>query len=326
MAAISTLTPGFAAMLTSFRRAMKADGKADSTITGRIDAAVRLASWCARTRDRDSWRTITKEDLQLYMGFFLDDARKCRCPYPDRHAALECPTGKPYERGYVNNQYREIQAFWKWYCAEEDAPNPLLGMSPPSLVDKVVPVIQDDKLKELIQGAEKGKDFLSRRDAGILRFYACTGLRLDEGANVPVDGVNLDLLEALVTGKGRKQRIVKIDAKCVKAIDRYIRARAERKDADKCPWLWMSAKGGRLTAGGIRQMIERRGEAIGLAVYPHMFRHTFTHRWLDAGGAEGDLMELNGWESPQMLRRYGKSARSARARRAYDRVNVMGDI
>ena len=37
------------------------------------------------------------------------------------------------------------------------------------------------------------------------------------------------------------------------------------------------------------------------------------------------LMELNGWSSPQMLRRYGARARSARARsararRTYDRV------
>ena len=40
----------------------------------------------------------------------------------------------------------------------------------------------------------------------------------------------------------------------------------------------------------------------------------------DRGGAEGDLMELNGWVSPQMLTRYGASARRARARRSYDRV------
>jgi hypothetical protein len=31
-------------------------------------------------------------------------------------------------------------------------------------------------------------------------------------------------------------------------------------------------------------------------------------------------MELNGWSSPQMLRRYGASARSAHARRTYDRI------
>jgi hypothetical protein len=31
-------------------------------------------------------------------------------------------------------------------------------------------------------------------------------------------------------------------------------------------------------------------------------------------------MELNGWASPQMLRHYGASARSARARGRYDHV------
>ena len=31
-------------------------------------------------------------------------------------------------------------------------------------------------------------------------------------------------------------------------------------------------------------------------------------------------MELNGWSSPQMLPRYGASARAARARRTYDRI------
>jgi len=50
------------------------------------------------------------------------------------------------------------------------------------------------------------------------------------------------------------------------------------------------------------------------------FRHHFSHTWLERGGAEGDLMELNGWSSPQMLQRYGASARGARARRHYDIV------
>jgi integrase/recombinase XerD len=79
-----------------------------------------------------------------------------------------------------------------------------------------------------------------------------------------------------------------------------------------------------MTANGIYQMIVRRGRQCGVAVCPHRFRHHFGHTWLDRGGAEGDLMELNGWTSPQMLRRYGASARSARARRSYDRI--MGPI
>ena len=68
------------------------------------------------------------------------------------------------------------------------------------------------------------------------------------------------------------------------------------------------------------EMISIGPRQCGVEVYPHRFRHHFSHTWLDRGGAEGDLMELNGWTSPQMLRRYGASARSARARRSYDRI------
>jgi integrase len=68
---------------------------------------------------------------------------------------------------------------------------------------------------------------------------------------------------------------------------------------------------GALTANGIYQMIARLGRQWGVEVYPHSFRHHFSHTWLDRGGAE-DLMELNGWTFSQMLRRYGVSVRSAR--------------
>ena len=44
---------------------------------------------------------------------------------------------------------------------------------------------------------------------------------------------------------------------------------------------------------------------------PRRFRHRFGHTWLDRDDPEGDPMELNGWSSPQMLRRYGASARNA---------------
>jgi hypothetical protein len=77
---------------------------------------------------------------------------------------------------------------------------------------------------------------------------------------------------------------------------------------------------GRSPATGIYQMVRRRGEQAGVEMWPHRFRRHFSHTWLDRGGAEGDLMELNGWSSPQMLQRYGGSARGARAHRHYDLI------
>ena len=101
----------------------------------------------------------------------------------------------------------------------------------------------------------------------------------------------------MVTGKGNKQRIVKFDEKTAQAINRYLRSRSEHKYA-RHPRLWLAIKNrGPMTPNGIRQIVKRRAAAVGLNLNPHVFRHNFSHRWLDAGGAEGDLMELNGWDT-----------------------------
>jgi integrase len=126
--------------------------------------------------------------------------------------------------------------------------------------------------------------------------------------------------EIKVRGKGGKDRTVKIDHEAARRVDRYLRVRARHEQAHRLG-LWLGTGGrGPLTANGICQMVRRRGEQAGVDVWPHRFRHHFSHTWLDRGGAEGDLMELNGWSSPQMLQRYGGSARGARARRHYDLI------
>ncbi|WP_330218938.1 MULTISPECIES: tyrosine-type recombinase/integrase [Frankia] len=126
--------------------------------------------------------------------------------------------------------------------------------------------------------------------------------------------------ELRVTGKGRKERMIKLGYNAARAIDRYLRLRGKHSYAHS-PKLWLGINNRQpMTANGIYQMISRRGDEAGVVVHPHKFRHHFSHSWLDKGGNEGDLMELNGWTSPQMLRRYGASARNVRARRTYDRI------
>ncbi len=73
-----------------------------------------------------------------------------------------------------------------------------------------------------------------------------------------------------------------------------------------------------MTANGIYQMIARRGCQAGVDASTHRFRHHFSiPGWTGAG--RGGLMELNGWSSRQLVRRFGACARSARARSTYDR-------
>jgi site-specific recombinase XerD len=140
---------------------------------------------------------------------------------------------------------------------------------------------------------------------------------LSKLAGLSKDDVTPREREAVVTGKGDKQRTIKFTYDTARALDRYQRERARHK-MTRVSAMWPGVRGGPMTASGVYQMIERRGREAGVEINPHKFRHVF----LDRGGAEGDLMELNGWSSPQMLARYGRSARSARARRHYD--DVMG--
>jgi integrase len=135
------------------------------------------------------------------------------------------------------------------------------------------------------------------------------GIRYD--ADPRRSDVDLSRREITVRGKGGRARVVRIGHEAARALDRYIRVRSRHAQAWR-PRLWLGVNDrGPLTANGIYQMIVRRGRQAGVDAWTHRFRHHFSHTWLDRGGAEGDLMELNGWSSPQMLRRYGASARSA---------------
>jgi hypothetical protein len=59
---------------------------------------------------------------------------------------------------------------------------------------------------------------------------------------------------------------------------------------------------------------------------PWLSTGTYAHPWPAAGGTEGDLQELAGWKSPQMLARYGASARAERAAAAYQRLDLEGEL
>jgi site-specific recombinase XerD len=202
-------------------------------------------------------------------------------------------------------------------------------LHPPTVTEKLVPVFTSEELSKL-EKACQGRSFAQRRDAAIIAVFTATGIRAAELAGIRYDphdpqasDVDLWQREITVRGKGGKVRVVKITHDAARTLDRYIRIRARHAQA----WrrhLWLGVNNrGPLTSNGIYQMIARRGRECGVTVHPHRFRHHFSHTWLDRGGAEADLMALNGWSSPQMLRRYGASARSARARRSYDRIMDM---
>ncbi|ASF09115.1 hypothetical protein NBRGN_067_00350 [Nocardia brasiliensis NBRC 14402] len=230
-------------------------------------------------------------------------------------------TGEPLSPQYARSQYRSLQQFFKYLTAEEIiVSDPFDKMSLP---DKLVPVPSIESLKTLLDGCS-GTDFESRRDNAIIRLFADTGCRCGEVANLEVDDLDFEEDTVLVIGKGGRPRSSPFGDKTRIALRRYLRTRSQHTFAKKSERLWLGRQGP-MTDHGIRQMLERRAQAVGIEhIHPHMLRHWFAHNWLANGGQEQDLMMLAGWRSRQMLDRYGKSVADERAKSAHRRAR-LGD-
>jgi site-specific recombinase XerD len=292
-------------LIGSFALHLAAEGKAGRTVQG-YTSAVRwfAAGYLAGQPGKTSWERVDAQDIQRWMSRLL---------------------GR-YSGAYASIQFRALRQFFKWRAAEEDLPDPMARLRAPKVAVTAVPVFTSGELSDLGKACQ-GRSFAARRDAAIIAAFTATGIRLAELAGIryhPGDPARSDLdlhaREIRIRGKGSTARTVKIGHQAARSLDRYIRARARHAQAWR-PQLWLAVNNrGPLTAAGIYQVVARRGRQAGVNAYPHRFRHHFSHTWLDRGGAERDLMELNGWTSPQMLARYGASARGARARRSYDRI------
>ncbi len=142
-------------------------------------------------------------------------------------------------------------------------------------------------------------------------------------ANLVQDDVDLDVDVIHVLGKGRRTRSDPFGPKTGQALTRYLRTRAVHKHADS-PRLWLGSQGRSAAKGSSRCSNAGAGVANVPGLHAHRFRHTLAHNWQLNDGNETDLMQIMGWKSAEMLRRYGASAADERAHKAHRGLN-LGD-
>lgn len=225
--------------------------------------------------------------------------------------------------------FTSLRVIFNWLVYDELlAKSPMQRMEGPSVPEKPVPIVDGDTLAALMKGCA-GSDFIDRRDRAIIQFLIDTGCRAGELLGLAVSDLDRNLMLARVMGKGRKERPVPYTPETADTLRKYLRIRADQPGAKRGHTaLWLAhggrGNGGPLGDSGLRRMLDRRLERVGLpSLHPHQFRHTWAHLYLLDGGQETDLMRLAGWTSRRMVDRYGASAATERSIEASRRISEM---
>jgi integrase len=222
---------------------------------------------------------------------------------------------------HASNQYRALQQFFRWLAGEEQLPHPMARLRAEGDPEAGAGVHQ----RRTIGPGEDlpGPHVRQRRDAAVIAVLKATGIRA-ELAGIGYDArdprrsdVDLWQREITVRGKGGKPQVVRIGHE---AAPRPGPLHPGPGLACACtPAAAVAGAGNRgpTTANGIYQMIGRRAAGAGwtcsctgsASVQPHLAELGRLGRGPDGARPLGFPADA------PPLRRFGASARSARARR-----------
>ena len=290
-------------LLPSWQLALRAERKSPATQKSYTEGVNTFLHWCEK---QGATAVLTKTTVQTFVADLLDSGQSPKT---------------------ATARLTALRQFSVWLTEEGLLPaNPLVGVKQPKIDRKVVEGLSDEQLKAFIKACQ-GKGFTDRRDEAIVRLMAETGMRAGELTAMEVG--DIDLQHGIATirrGKGGKGRIAPFGPQTGQAIDRYVRLRRTHRLAETGK-LWLGANDWRdFNYYGLRHALLRRAQVAGITNFnPHKMRNTYATRWLRAGGTEGGLMAVAGWETRAMIDRYTAASASERATEEARRLS-LGDL
>jgi len=207
--------------------------------------------------------------------------------------------------------FATLRVFFSWLAEEYEVPDPMAGIPRPRGSITPVPVVKPEDIGAILKACEDRFPWLTARNTAIIWLMLESGLRRFEITSLDLADVDLRARTVQVRrGKAGKARISVFGDDSAQAVHRYIVRYRGKMDGP----LFLSEHAGRLTPSGLSQITGRISSRSGIKIRPHMLRHTWAHENLASGMiGETDLLQLGGWSSSDMLRRYGAVMAQERA-------------
>jgi len=210
-------------------------------------------------------------------------------------------------------KYRALRAFFNWCIRQKYLLQSPLTFSAPKLPDVIKPVFTDEELKRILNVCTGS---LGLRNKAMIMVLIDTGIRREELARIKLSDINIDARLILITGKGRKQRLLHISPVTLKTIWQYLKQRRNPNEH-----LWLTEESKPITGDGIGQMLQGLMKSAGISGHKascHVFRHTFANNRLDEGMNPLDLQYLLGHTSLKMVENYSRAHKQRRALKALE--------
>ncbi|MGH2457742.1 MAG: tyrosine-type recombinase/integrase [Chloroflexota bacterium] len=167
------------------------------------------------------------------------------------------------------------------------------------------------------------------RDRAVLRTLFCTGMRRAEVASLNrADVADGRLDQAIITGKGDKERTVFFDAPTLAAMHAYLKERADafaplfiRHDRARGKPRF-GGENYRITPQTIFDTVKRYARAVGIDASPHDFRHEKATVLLNNGASLSEVQDILGHASPETTKKIYAHYETAHLRDAFDRFSA----
>ena len=203
-----------------------------------------------------------------------------------------------------------------------------LKLTRPRIEKKLPTYLSIDEINYLLDTFPE-KDlptFRPVRDKAILETLYATGVRCSELIAISLQDINFSEKTMLITGKGRKQRLVLFGNKAKNKILEYIE-KERVLDVKKDTALFLNCKGNKLTSRTIQTICNMFSKCLKSKkiITPHKIRHSFATHLLNAGMDLRSLQELLGHQSLASTEKY-THVTTKDLQEMYDAIHPIHDM